>query len=134
MPKDVTHFEQIEGIWACSVSCVTPVASALRISLIELAVLRRSSEGQQTKAQQIYSYLTGPEFKHRVECLAEKFTELRKDLDSELKWMTKQWAKRDRELTDCVGSNLRNVRRPSRDCRPEALRKFANCKGLWLPS
>ena len=46
----------------------------------------------------MYAYLTGPRFKHRVECIAEKFTELRKDLDTERKWMNKQWAKRDREL------------------------------------
>ncbi len=99
MPKDVAHFEQIEGIWVSSLSCILPVASALRISLIELSTLRRSNEGQTAKSQQIYTYLTGPRFKHRVECIAEKFTELRKDLDGGRKWMTKQWAKRDRELT-----------------------------------
>lgn len=82
-----------------SLSCILPVASALRISLIELSTLRRSHEGLTTKSQQIYTYLTGPRFKHRVECIAEKFTELRKDLDGERKWMNKQWAKRDRELT-----------------------------------
>lgn len=98
MPKDITHFKQIEGVWVCSLSCVIAVAGALRISLIELAALRRCGEGQETKAQQIYSYLIGPQFKHRVECIAEKFTELRKDLDAERKWMNKQWAKRDREL------------------------------------
>ena len=99
MPKDVQHFEQMDGIWVSSLGCILPVASALRISLIELSNVRRASEGQETKAQQIYSYLTGPRFKHRVECIAEKFTELRKDLDAERKWMNKQWAKRDRELT-----------------------------------
>ena len=99
MPKDIVLFEQLDGVWVSSLSCILPVASALRISLIELANARRSSEGQATKAQQMYSYLTGPRFKHRVESIAEKFTELRKDLDGERKWMTKQWAKRDRELT-----------------------------------
>jgi hypothetical protein len=99
MPKDVVHFEQLDGIWVSSLTCIPSVASALRISLIELAILRRSNEGQTTKSQQIYTYLTGPRFKHRVECIAEKFTELRKDLDAERKWMNKQWAKRDRELT-----------------------------------
>ena len=97
MPKDIALFEQLDGVWVSSLSCVLPVASALRISLIELANARRSSEGQATKAQQMYSY-TGPRFKHRVECIAEKFTELRKDLDGERKWMNKQWAKLDREL------------------------------------
>jgi hypothetical protein len=99
MPKNVVHFEQLDGIWVSSLSCILPVASALRISLIELSTLRRSNEGQTSKSQQIYTYLTGPRFKHRVECIAEKFTELRKDLDAERKWMNKQWAKRDRELT-----------------------------------
>jgi hypothetical protein len=99
MPKDVIHFKQLDGIWVSSLNCILPVANALRISLIELANARRSSEGQATKAQQMYSYLTGPRFKQRVECIAEKFTGLRKDLDAERKWMNKQWSKRDRELT-----------------------------------
>jgi hypothetical protein len=99
MPKDIALFEQLDGIWVASLRCILPVASALRISLIELSTLRRSHEGLTTKSQQIYTYLTGPRFKHRVECIAEKFTELRKDLDAERKWMNKQWAKRDRELT-----------------------------------
>jgi hypothetical protein len=99
MPKDIALFEQLDGIWVASLSCILPVASALRISLIELSTLRRSHEGLTTKSQQIYTYLTGPRFKHRVECIAEKFTELRKDLEAERKWMSKQWAKRDRELT-----------------------------------
>lgn len=36
--------------------------------------------------------------KHRIECIAENFTELRGDLDRERKWMNKQWAKRENEL------------------------------------
>jgi hypothetical protein len=99
MPKDMTHFGQIVGVWVSSLSCIVPIANALRISLIDLATIRRSIEGQEAKAQQIYSYLTGPRFKHRVECIAEKFTELRRDLDTERKWMNKQWATRDRELS-----------------------------------
>jgi hypothetical protein len=98
MPKDVTHFDHLDGIWVSSLGCILPVANALRVSVIELAGVRRSSQGQETKAQQIYGYLTGPRFKHRIECIAEKFTELRGDLDKERKWMNKQWAKRESEL------------------------------------
>jgi len=98
IPKDVIHFDHMEGIWVSSLGCILPVANALRVSVIELAGVRRSSEGQESKAQQIYAYLTGPRFKHRVECIAEKFTEMRSDLDKERKWMNKQWAKRDSEL------------------------------------
>ena len=98
MPKDVTLFEHMEGIWVSSLGCILPVANALRMSVIELAGARRANEGQETKTQQIYAYLTGPRFKHRIECIAEKFTELRSDLDKERKWINKQWAKRESEL------------------------------------
>lgn len=98
MPKDVIHFEHLEGIWVSSLGCILPIANALRVSVIELAGARRSNEGQESKAQLIYAYLTGPRFKHRIECIAEKFTELRGDLEKERKWMNKQWAKRDTEL------------------------------------
>ena len=70
MPKDVTHFDQLDGIWVSSLSCILPVAAALRVSVLELAGVRRSQEGQESKAQLIYGYLTGPRFKHRIECIA----------------------------------------------------------------
>ncbi len=98
MPKDVTHFDQLDGIWVSSLGCILPVATALRVSVVELAGVRRSNLGQESKAQLMYTYLTCPRFKHRIECIAEKFTELRGDLDKERKWMNKQWAKRDGEL------------------------------------
>ena len=40
MPKDVTLFDQMDGIWVSSLSCILPVANALRISVIELAGVR----------------------------------------------------------------------------------------------
>jgi hypothetical protein len=35
MPKDIVLFDQLDGVWVSSLSCILPVASALRISLIE---------------------------------------------------------------------------------------------------
>ncbi|MGI4758800.1 MAG: DUF2130 domain-containing protein [Janthinobacterium lividum] len=90
MPKDVTHFDQLDGIWVSSLGCILPVATCLRVSILEISNVRRSNQGQESKAQLIYTYLTGPRFKHRIECIAEKFTELRSDLDKERKWMNKQ--------------------------------------------
>ncbi len=44
MPKDVTHFDQMDSIWVSSLSCILPVANAPRVSLIELASVRRDRE------------------------------------------------------------------------------------------
>lgn len=98
LPPELSLFDHIEGVWVTSLGCTLPVAVALRQALIELARVRRAGEGEQTKAQQVYSYLTGPQFRHRVETIAEKFTDMRADLDAERKFMERQWAKREKQL------------------------------------
>jgi hypothetical protein len=98
LPRDLTLFDHVEGIWVSSLGCTLPVAVALRQALIELARIRRTGEGEQTKAQQVYAYLTGPQFRHRVETIAEKFTDMRADLDQERKFIERQWAKREKQL------------------------------------
>ena len=70
----------------------------LRNTLIELAAARQVVEGQQTKTEMIYHYLTGPRFKQRVEAIVEAFSSMKEDLDKEKKAITKQWAKREEQI------------------------------------
>jgi hypothetical protein len=98
LPRDLSLFDHLEGVWVSSLACTLPVAVALRQALMGLARVRRAGEGEQTKAQEVYSYLTGPQFRHRVETIAEKFTDMRADLDQERKFMERQWAKREKQL------------------------------------
>ncbi|MGE0471968.1 MAG: DUF2130 domain-containing protein, partial [Nitrospira sp.] len=55
-------------------------------------------EGQQTKTEMIYQYLTGPRFRHRVEAIVEAFSTMKEDLDREKKAIIKQWAKREEQI------------------------------------
>lgn len=98
MPRDVLHFDQMDGIWVSSLGCTLPVAIALRQALIELAHARRAGEGHETKVHQVYAYLTGPQFRHRMNTIAEKFKDMRADLDQERKFLNKQWSKREKQL------------------------------------
>lgn len=98
LPKNIEAFDLIEGVWVAEPRCAIPVAIALRQSLIELATARDAKKGQQTKMELVYEYLTGPRFRHRVEAIVEKFTDMQADLDRERKWMTKQWAKREQQI------------------------------------
>ncbi len=99
LPESITSFDLIDGVWVTSPKMLLPVALCLRQSLIDIAGVRTASEGQQTKMEMVYQYLTGPHFKRRVEAIAEAFTTMKEDLDKERKVITKQWAKRDEQLT-----------------------------------
>jgi hypothetical protein len=102
LPKDVHRFDHIDGIWVAETRCAIPVALALRLSLIEVAAARQASEGQQTKAEMMYRYLTGPGFRHRVGAIVERFTEMQDDLERERKAMTRLWAKREAQIRGMV--------------------------------
>lgn len=98
LPEGMTHFDYVEGIWITGLSCRMPVAVALRQAILELARIRRLSEGQETKVQQVYAWLTGPRFRQRVEVIVEKFADMREDLDRERRVITRQWAKREQQI------------------------------------
>ncbi len=98
LPKNVDSFNLIDGVWVTGPRCALPVACAIRHSLIELAALRQAGEGQQTKMDLVYQYLTGPRFRHRIEAIVEKFTDMHDDLEKERKTMTRLWAKREGQI------------------------------------
>jgi hypothetical protein len=104
LPKDVETFNLIDGVWVTDHRCAIPVAIALRHSLIELAAARQAGEGQQTKMELIYQYLTGSRFRHRIEAIVEKFADMHNDLDKERKTMTKLWARRAEQIRCVVES------------------------------
>lgn len=99
LPKGMdSSFDLIEGVWVTEPRCALPVAMALRESLVSLAAARQASEGQQTKMELVYHYLMGPRFRHRIEAIVEKFTDMQVDLDRERKTMTKLWARREEQI------------------------------------
>lgn len=98
LPKGVETFEMVEGVWVTHPRAALPVAMILRQSLLEIALARQSSEGQQTKTEMVYQYLTGPRFRQRVEAIVEAFSTMQQDLERERKAIMKQWAKREEQI------------------------------------
>ena len=106
LPKGVETFEMVEGVWVTHPRAALPVAMILRQSLLEIALARQSSEGQQTKTEMVYQYLTGPRFRQRVEAIVEAFSTMQEDLDKERKVIMKQWAKREEQIERVMGATV----------------------------
>lgn len=98
LPKEIETFGLVENVWVTHTKTVLPVALMLRHTLIEVGSARQASEGQQTKTEMVYQYLTGPRFRHRVEAIVEAFSSMQEDLDKEKKAIIKQWAKREEQI------------------------------------
>jgi len=106
LPKHIEHFDLVDGVWVAHPRCALAVAVALRQSLIEISSSRLVQQGQQTKMEQVYEYLTGTRFRQRVDAVVEKFNDMREDLDKERKFMGRQWAKRETQILAVVESTV----------------------------
>jgi hypothetical protein len=98
LPKGVETFAHVDGIWVTGTRTFVPLAIALRHTLLELSLARQAGEGQQTKMELVYQYLTGHRFRQRVTAIIEKFEEMQSDLVKERTTMTKLWAKREMQI------------------------------------
>jgi len=106
LPKDIDSFDMVDGVWVTHPRTALPVAIILRQSLQELALVRQANEGQETKTEMVYQYLTGPRFRQRVEAIVEAFSTMQGDLDKERKAIMKQWAKREQQIERVMGATV----------------------------
>jgi hypothetical protein len=98
LPKGMDTFGSVDGVWIAHPRVALPVAMALRETIVQVACARQASQGQQTKTELVYQYLTGPRFRQRVEAIVEAFSSMKADLDTERKVIMKQWAKREEQI------------------------------------
>ena len=106
LPEGVETFDVIDGVWVTHPRCILPVATILRHTLLQVSTAKLISDGQQTKAEMIYQYLTGPRFRQRVEAIVEAFSSMQDDLDKERKAIMKQWAKRSEQIERVMGATV----------------------------
>lgn len=130
LPPGIRTFDLIDGVWIVHPSVIVPVATILRNTLLEVSAARIINEGQQTKAEVVYQYLTGPRFRQRVEAIVEAFSSMQDDLDKEKKAITKQWAKRSVQIERVMGATVGMYG----DLQGIAGKSIQEIEGLELPA
>jgi len=106
LPEGIETFDVIDGVWITHPRSALPVATILRDTLLQVSTARLVTEGQQTKAEMVYQYLTGPRFRQRVQAIVEAFSSMQEDLDKERKAIMKQWAKREAQIERTMSATV----------------------------
>ena len=105
MPKGCTRFALIDDVLVTDFACAPCLAGVLRANLSELARTRTAAMHKEEKLELLHRYLSGVEFRQRVEAVVEAFTAMRHDLDQERRAAERQWARRARQI-DAVTLNV----------------------------
>jgi hypothetical protein len=98
LPKGVQHFVQREGVWVTSYPCVFGLASALRQTLLQGTQMKLAAGSKDAAMDAVFHFLTGSEFRNRVEALVESFITLKQQLDHEKRATVKRWAQTEKHL------------------------------------
>ena len=98
LPKGCTNFSIIDGVVVTNFACAGAVASLVRAQLLQLAQTRSAVVNKDQKLELLYQYLSGIQFRQRVEAIVEAFEKMRDDLEQERRAAERQWAKRVKQI------------------------------------
>lgn len=98
LPKGCTRFTLIDGVVVTDFTCAGALAGVLRGHLLAVAQARSTAATKEERLELLYRYLSGVEFRQRVEAVVDAFTTMRADLDQERRAAERQWARRAKQL------------------------------------
>lgn len=102
LPKDVDTFTERSGIWICRADLALPLASVLRSQLIAIKKTAASASNQENAMQVVYGYITGQEFRLRVEQLVLNYKQMKEDLERERRALKASLDRRSKQLDNLV--------------------------------
>jgi hypothetical protein len=98
LPKGCARFTFVDGVLVTDFASAAPLAAIVRTHLLQLAQARNAAATKGEKLELLYRYLSGIEFRQRVEAIVEAFDRMREDLDQERRAAERQWAKRTKQI------------------------------------
>jgi hypothetical protein len=107
LPKDIRYIGNSEGVWVSDFSTAMGLAAVLRTNIIEITQTRNFMIGKNEKMELLYNYLSGQEFRQRIEAIVESFAAMKADLESEKRAMDKIWQKREKQIERVIQNTSR---------------------------
>ncbi len=98
LPANISVAGFYNGIWITNRSFVITLASTLRAKLIEVYYAKLSVQAKDGKMEMMYSYLSGTEFKHRVEAIVEAFSNMQSEIEKEKRYFMNKWSRDEKSI------------------------------------
>lgn len=107
LPKDVkTGMGLKDGVWVATYELALPLANLLRKNLLDVAFQKAVSVHKGEKADLLYEYITGHEFRQQVEALVEVYKEMNEQISKERIAFEKIWKTREGQITRFMNSTV----------------------------
>jgi hypothetical protein len=106
MPKDIKSSGLKDGMWVSDFSSAMTLVRTLRWGLQEAALQKRITAEADNASALLYEFVTGPDFRNRVQSIMQTYRAMRTVLDKERTAMQKIWKKREAQLDLLTGHTM----------------------------
>lgn len=106
LPTEITTAGFRNGVWVTKKEFVIGLASALRANLIQLYYAKQSAKGKDEKVEILYSYISGVEFKHRIEAIIDAFSNMQSDIEKEKRYFSTKWARDEKNIRQVIDNTF----------------------------
>lgn len=102
MPNDMKIAGFRKNVWITQINFVIPLCDTIRAKLIQLFYIKSSVKGKDEKMEILFAYLSGSEFKNRVEAIVDAFTNLQAEIEKEKRYFSNKWARDEKNIRQVI--------------------------------
>ena len=97
LPDEYGDMHMVENnVWVVKPQFVLALAVALRETIIQVFTANRNVENKDEKMEFLYQFLTGVEFRNRIEAIVASYNDLQDEMEKEKRAAEKRWGKQEK--------------------------------------
>lgn len=106
LPEEIKTFGLYKGVWVVQYNPVYILSStsAIRHFLVEIYQVKSSQVGRDEKMEYLYNYLTGSQFRNKIENIVTAFISMQDELQKEKRALQAIWNRREKEISRVIDS------------------------------
>ncbi|MEK7517031.1 MAG: DUF2130 domain-containing protein [Patescibacteria group bacterium] len=102
VPEEIDSARFYKNIWVTKRNFAVALACALRVNLIQIAMAKRVIVSKKDKSDLLFSYLSGTEFRLRVEAIVDAFTNMQREIEKEKRYFSNKWARDEKNIRQVI--------------------------------
>ena len=102
LPKDLPNSGHRDRVWIGDYSTLRLLSVALRASLVGIASAKLASDNKDEISDLLFRYVTGSEFRQKVEAMVDTYKDMRDTIDREKRASIARWSKQEKQIEKVI--------------------------------
>jgi len=91
-------FGLVDDVWVTRPALAPTLGAAMRAQILQVHQANTAASAKDERMEVLYRFLTGPEFRHRIEAIVEGYGVLQREIEKEKRAAQMRWARQDKAI------------------------------------